>query len=173
MSSYWAGYSGTAIVLSPEELEMFLKNYNEINNDTIEMDDEDFMVNLNEMRFVSADGNKDHAFDITLISDDECDGMRFVPFLQKDGLPNKYKTAGTDANGCPIFTRHMVEELWRTGTRYAIFSRYSMDGPWAFPLHYTCYEDIEKEFKTSLDKYLPNDFSWGTRIGHFSYAAYA
>lgn len=58
--------------------------------------------------------------------------------------------------------------------QYVVFADYQPD-----TLEFICnpqyhsYEDILKEFKGKLEKYLPANFPWDERIGRYSYAVYA
>ena len=58
--------------------------------------------------------------------------------------------------------------------QYVVFADYQPD-----TLEFICnpqyhsYEDILKEFKGKLEKYLPENFPWDERIGRYSYAVYA
>ena len=162
MSSFWSGYHGTAIILTQEEFSIFVETYNKQHPDDI-FDCEEEGI-LTEFLFDASAGPDLLPFYVDEINGEHCDGMVFVPYLREDGSVNLIN---------PIEKREQISEFWRTGTRYAIYTAFPMEGPGAFPLHYHSFQDIEQEFQQRVGSYLPENFSLKTRIGTFRYAAFA
>ena len=160
MSEKWSALSGTAVILTQLELETLIDRYNSVQNDDIDLSDED--LNLEDLIFKAPFNHPELAFSIMPITEDRCDGMLFEPYTRyADNQPNLCST-DEDADKHEIYT-------WRTGTCYAIFTVYPLEGPGAF--HYSGIEDIREEFESRLFAYLPR-FHWAGRIGAFSCAIY-
>ena len=165
MSSYWAGYHGTALVLKEEEYVAFLHKYAEVQkkNETDLMEEID-EIGLCEFEFTyGTDPSK--RFFITELLTDENDGMYLYPYMN-DGHPNICNE----------------EQDWsakaynlRSYNLYVMFSDKALDSPKAFfgkPI-YSSYEELSNEFKNKIGAYLPADFDWDSHIGSLSYAAFA
>lgn len=158
MSSYWAAYYGTALVLSEEEYVSFLNSYAEHHDIAREKMEEDIAEEgLRNYPFVrSKPTEADVTFEITEILTDDCDGMRLVP----------YRTAPGDSD----------YKLLRWHNCFVVFSdKYpgSMLYHFSGEKAYESYDDLVTEFKDKLSAYLPEDFDWDTHIGVFDYAMYA
>lgn len=175
MSSYWAGYHGTALVLNENEFENFLQKYTETQNPEItftrpyqdQLFEDCSILEYNFIRSNISDkpGSISDYFYITPVLYEETDGPWFAPFVRSNGDWNlidgvKYTDIETDTT--------------RGKNLYVIFSDYELDSPqnWIKPA-YPTYESLVQEFKNKLQKYLPENFDWNAHIGRFSYAAYA
>lgn len=174
MSSYWAGYYGTALVLNENEFEDFLNKYTEIRHpETFTRPYIDQLFEdcpIGEYDFIKSRVPETPAaladcFNITPVLHEETDGPWFAPFIRPNGDWNlidgiKYTDIETD--------------ITRGENRYVIFSDCNLDSPrnWVKPA-YPTYDSLVQEFKDKLQKYLPDDFDWNAHIGRFSYAAYA
>ena len=147
--SYYAGYHGVACYLSIEDFEDFMKSYFKLHPDLTEEERED--LDPAEYAFKKSDGSGDFSF--FEVTADSADGMRIFPF-QID----------------TFFSWNVFVLKWE----YVVFADYQPD-----TLEFICnpqyhsYEDILKEFKGKLEKYLPENFPWDERIGRYSYAVYA
>lgn len=157
MSSWWAGYHGTAFVMNKGEFNKVADGLGE-DWDPFE-DDIDFC-------FVNSSGKN---IIITRISNDSCDGMRLIPFVNKDGVPNIY-IPGEDGQR----PKQIPDILDLRGDDcYVVFTDRGTSGPGMFQNPYKSYEEIKEEFREKLGEYFPEDFNWDSHIGDFSYACYA
>lgn len=114
MSSYWAGYSGSALILKEKEFKEFLKKYNEKNETDVLNEIEEMEESLREYPFICGAFKEKNAefprcFYFVDINNDNCDGMYFVPYII-GGKQNKR----TD----PDF----LDFLLRADNLYVIFS---------------------------------------------------
>lgn len=165
MSSYWAGYSSSALVLRKSEFDDFLRKYNERNETDVLHEVDEMGEFLNEYPFIrSAFKEKQsmglpRCFYIANINPDDCDGMYLIPYVI-EGKPNN----PTDPN--------FQDMDLCSDDLYVVFSDKQLDCANAFFEHpYESYEDFVLEFKDKMAHYLPDDFDWNTHIGSFSYAA--
>lgn len=188
MSSYWAGYSGTGLVLKEDEFEKFLEKYKEKNPsmaESLEEARED--IPLEEYRFLKSAyageviedlQDTDDAETIRKttefceLTDDCIDGLAFWPFFRPDGRMNimEQKPDGEWEDD------EMHHPMWEAGecSCYVIWSERSFTSPKVFirPA-YNSYEDFVQEFKDAVGAYLPDDFDWNAHLGYMSYACYA
>lgn len=178
MSSYYAAYHGSALVLNEYEFDMFIENYKQLvvsklNGELV--DDFNGMISgegyqIREYLFIRSkdldkdpndilvNGSQEMIFEILDISPDNCDGMLLCPYLY-DG---KLHWDADNYRG------------YRGKSIYVIFSDYQLDSPHTFlQMPYNSYNDFVNEFKDKLNAYLPNDFDWDKHIGSFSYCCYA
>lgn len=89
------------------------------------------------------------------VTADSADGMRIFPF-QYENIPGK------ECIDLPIVDQYVVFADYQPDTLEFICNP-----------QYHSYEDILKEFKGKLEKYLPENFPWDERIGRYSYVVYA
>lgn len=146
--SYYAGYHGVACYLSIED---FMKSYFKLHPDLTEEERED--LDPAEYAFKKSDGSGDFSF--VEVTADSADGMRIFPF-QYENIPGK------ECIDLPIVDQYVVFADYQPDTLEFICNP-----------QYHSYEDILKEFKGKLEKYLPENFPWDERIGRYSYAVYA
>lgn len=160
MSSFWAGYHGTALVLEEEDREYFLKKCCEKFSD---IDDIDDMAIQFEQCTALVDGKplltwKDgEAVNVAVISPDFCDGMRLYPYLGSEKgfeIPKSCFLLGKDL--IVIYAEHQLDS-------YESLCARPYDG----------YEDLKQRYIDLLKDYLPDNFNWDCYIGSFSYAVYA
>lgn len=87
MSSYWAGYSGTGLVLTTPEFDKMLEQYKKKNPEQSKVVDTAIENgDLNETDFIkSAD---DKTFMVFELLEDNVAGVTFFPFYRSDGRPN-------------------------------------------------------------------------------------
>lgn len=162
MSMWWAGYHGTAFVMNEGEFNKVTNAYqaaNELGEDWDPFeDDNDFCFkNGSEKNIV-----------VTRISNDCCDGMRLIPFLNENGKPNIYIPGKNERH-----PKQVVEVLsFRGDDCYVVFTDRDTCGPSMFQNPYKSYEEIKEEFREKLGEYFPSDFDWDSHIGDFSYACY-
>lgn len=162
MSSYWAGYWGSALVLTEAEFCDFVKHYAKIHHI------ENIEEKLKEARVVREYEWKkslgDGTFEILDVLSHENDGMTFWPFMKKN-KDGKYE---------PNVGPHLVYNVMRSENCYVIFSDKNLDDVRSFfEMRYPSYEVFKQEFKDKMEAYLPKDFDWDAHLGNFSYAAYA
>lgn len=167
MGSYWAGYSGSALVLKEKEFGEFLKKYNEFHETDVISEVEEMEETLREYPFIrSAFKEKlgigiPRCFYVVDISTDDCDGMHLIPYVIGGKQNNPGNSDFQDA-------RLRAENL------YVIFSDRQLNCASAlFERPYESYESLVLEFKDKLAKYLPVEFYWDMHIGGFYYASYA
>ncbi len=171
MSSYWAGYSGTGLMLNENEFLNFLEKYKEKNPSQAEYVD-DCLVNygLDEIKFIKSvdagevipnleetDSDKydDKIICVTDLTDDNIDGLMFWPFYHSNGQMNE--DFSMDIRSC-----------------YMIWSDKSFTSPRVFERPaYNSYEEFVQEFKDKVSAYLPENFDWDVHLGCISYACYA
>lgn len=160
MSSFWAGYHGTALVLEEDDREYFLKKCCEKISD---IDDIDDMTTQLEQCTALVDGKPlltwedGEAVNVVVISPDFCDGMRLYPYLgNKKGseIPESCFLLGKDL--VVIYAEHQLDS-------YETLCDKPYDG----------YEDLKQRYVDLLQDYLPSNFEWNRYIGSFSYAVYA
>ena len=163
MSMWWAGYHGTAFVMNKGEFDTVLDWYRATNHSE---EDWDPFEDDDDLCFKNGFG-KDIV--VTRISNDRCDGMRLIPFLNKDGKPNIY-IPGRDER----HPKQVTDILCLRGDDcYVIFTERDTSWPEMFQNPYKSYEEIREEFKEKLSEFFPKDFDWNSHIGDFSYACYA
>lgn len=198
MSSYWAGYSGTALVLTQDEFEAMMGVYKSKNPRDAEriLDEYDSLydcdrANLIRGVFAGRDLRDDHApekvpkslynrddsnsqndkyyFQAVLVDPDDCDGATLTPFYNSNGEKNVY-VLDDDGNVVRTqdYTVHLGEPVWAFFSDRDLASVNTLE---ARP--YKGYSELLEEFKNKLAAYLPEDFQWDSHIGHFSYACYA
>lgn len=171
MSSFWAGYSGTALVLNENEFNEMIDQYGSLALLFAEDDEE-----KEEIRCLMGGKDSDHGdevdfclreygftytpdlglkrsnrrtFEVTPVLSDDCSGMRFIPFK------NEKMSWIEGEKDCYVF--------------FADKDSYIPYGKKA----YKDYDELVDEFKLKLSGYLPRNFDWDMHIGYFSYAAYA
>ena len=149
--SYYAGYHGVACYLSIEDFEDFMKSYFKLHPDLTEEERED--LDPEEYAFKKSDGSGDFSF--FEVTADSADGMRIFPF-QYENIPGK------ECIDLPIVDQYVGFADYKPDTLEFICNP-----------QYHSYEDILKEFKGKLEKYLPENFPWDERIGRYSYVVYA
>lgn len=178
MSSYYAAYHGSALVLEEKEFEQFLENYKKLVVKKLKKElVEDFNrmltgegCQIREYSFVKSNKihknpngilmseSKSDIFEILDISPDDCDGMLLCPYLS-------YGKLHWEADN---FIDYRYEKI------FVIFSDYQLDSPLTFlEKPYNSYSDFVNEFKEKLSIYLPENFDWDKHIGSFSYCCYA
>lgn len=156
MSMYWAGYYGSGLVLTGDEITDFLSNYDEIHHTDFLNDTEDLWDG--EIGLFWSD-NSNCVFYPAHIDPDMCEGMRLIPYYHR----------GTTNKG-PSFQEYSFSDE----ECLVLFSDYDLDGPDAFVNKpYESYEAFVQEFKNKAAKYLPEDFDWDSHIGRFTYACFA
>lgn len=186
MSSYWAGYHGSGLVLSQAEMDAFLKEYKKKNPsqaDSLDEAVEDYP--FEEINFICApyagtitenvqencpSSFLGQTFCFEKISDDCCEGPMFVPFFRSDGRMNRHECREDGTyEGISMQTPDL-----ENGALYVLFSHKDLDSVNAFfERPYASYNDFVKEFVDQLGAYLPEDFDWNAHLGNLSYACYA
>lgn len=177
MSSYYAAYFGSALVLREKEYSQMIKNYEAkvvtrlrktLQEDFFNMREDEGCL-IREYSFIRSnnmgedpndvlESESSKTFGIIDISPDDCDGMYLLPYLNNGKLHWEHDT-GIDL---------------RSEKLYAIFSDFQLDSPLAFIAKpYESYDNFVDEFKEKLKEYLPDDFDWDSHIGCFSYSCYA
>lgn len=165
MSSYWAGYSGTALVLRENEFSGFLEKYKELHKETLTAIEEN-EESVREYPFLcSCSIGKENVnikyFYIVDVLQGECDGMCLYPYIVD------YRKNSPESPVNPGISL-------RSENVYVVFADHQLDSVDTF-FHrpYESYNALVQEFKDKLEKYLPANFNWDLHTGHFSYAAYA
>ncbi len=172
--NYWAGYQGSGLVLKENEFNDFLSRYEKMNGDDISTFLEEEPIR--EYAFVKSDyaGKymehdsipSEHVFYVTDVLKDDCDGMFFTPYMS-NGKKNLC-WIGEERN--PNYEEYGM----RADNVYVFWADKSMDGVNAFDEKpYASYQVFVDEFKSKVEKYLPDDFEWDRHPGLFNYAAYA
>lgn len=194
MSSYWAGYAGTGLVLNQEEFSAFLEKYMEKNPvqaenldeylegenlDVASLDDICFLKSVNageEIRDLQDNAAEyaDKVLYFSEMSNDNVEGFRFWPFYRHDGrmnVPIKRPEGGwEDAE----YRNPMWESDDVGHSCYVIWSAKDLTSPRVFEQPaYTSYEEFVQEFKDDLAAYLPDAFDWNAHLGYMSYACFA
>lgn len=168
MSSYWAGYSGEALVLSNQEFQQFLQTYADVRGISMNELNEDLEnETLREIPFAwSSDTNR--MFFIDDITDDSCDGATIIPFYCNGRLNTPtFRSDGTIQECMQIKGPLNVP-------CYAIFADNQSQTVHMFEHKpYNSYDEMRQEFIDKLNAYLPPDFDYDSHIGIFSYAAFA
>lgn len=172
MSSYWAGYCGTALVLNEPEFLSFYNTYCSKHSDQPSLAQlEESETPIGDLSFTPSNPRANNFF-ITEILTDTCDGMTLIPYVRSDGTVNQNILDPQTKK----WTQLEIRKEMRGQNCYIIFSDLDMIGPTAFlgPDHtYQSYQQLRSEFVDKLYRYLPSDFNWDDHIGIFSYAAYA
>lgn len=181
--SYWAGYAGSALVLTDREFDSMMEKYRTLNPAhaaSVEDEYEDIhdcdRADLIRGTFAGQDlgsrgpdkpGNADLYFQPVKIPTDTCEGGTLTPFYHDGG---KNLPVFDDEGGLvrePAYTVY-TDDVW------AFFSDRALDGVGAFDEKpYPSYQAFVDEFKAKLGAYLPGDFDWDAHLGRFSYACYA
>lgn len=189
MSSYWAGYNGTGLILKQNEFDAFLEKYKEKNPtqaDCVAEAIEDYPID--EVRFIMSThaGEElpglqevdyqdcaDKVFDLTELCNDDIDGFTFWPFFRKDGRMNVAEEK-PDGDWEDAEMYHPMWEGEGIDRCYVIFSMKDFTSPRVFERPaYSSYEEFVQEFKDQVEAYLPEDFDWNAHLGVISYACYA
>lgn len=185
MSSYWAGYAGTALVLSNDEFQAMMKAYREKNPKDMELleaehgydyntdyDRAELLRSAFHGKYTRAnlkpEENTDKYTSPVMINDSCCDGATLTPFYI-NGKKNV-----TEYNQQHEPTQFQQYTIFPDETVWAFFSDKAMNGVDAFDEKpYASYQDFVQEFKDKLQTYLPHHFDWDNHIGYFTYACYA
>lgn len=160
MSAYWAAYHGEGLVLTPDEFERFLKNYQERHEqDTgLVKQIEEYLgggIGINEITFRSRQGNP---FSIFYVSEDIAEGFRLFPY-RIAGRPN---------------TEWKQNEHMSSNSVYVVSADKPINGMSCFEEKpYASYRDFVEEFTDKMDGCLKEGFDWDSHIGIYSYAAFA
>lgn len=192
MSSYWAGYSGTGLVLNRGEFTAFLSSYMEKNpvqaqdlekhleGDTVEeygLEEICFLKSVHageDIKDLQAneDKHQDKAMYFTELTDDNIEGCRLWPFFRPDGRMN-VREEKPDGYWEEAASRNPMLEP-EEGSCYVIWSERDFCSPAVFERPaYGSYEEFKQEFKDSMGAYLPEGFDWDAHLGYLSYACYA
>lgn len=192
MSSYWAGYCGSGLILKPDEFDAFIEKYKTVNNDEITQDIISYGVDggdidIREIGFLSGKHinnipkdsrtvdnsmgmdpimkERKH-FHICHIDSDNCEGAFFIPFVVNGRLNLQENRTEGD---------HDDKSVVLGNDFYIVWSDKDLDGPSYFKTEraYGSYNEFRQEFKDKLEAYLPEDFDWDAHIGTCSYACYA
>lgn len=171
MSSYWAGYSGTGLVLTVPEFNKMLKQYKEKNPDQSEIIDTAIENgDLNETGFIMSATDK--TFTVFELSDDDVAGVTFFPFYRSDGRENVTEKK-EDGKWEYLESNYPIWDL-NEDRCYFLFSDKDMNSVKAFDEKpYASYQDFVQEFKNKIGGYLPENFDWDAHLGNLTYAAYA
>lgn len=187
MSSYWAGYSGTGLVLNQSEFNSMLKAYKDKNPEQAANIDEvmengsiydfDFIRSIYAGEPISdledSEGKcTGKLTDVCELSDDNVDGVTFWPFYRPDGRMNVNYEKEDGSWDTAIYSH----PIWASKDEacYVFWSDKDMSSPRAFEQKpYESYDAFVKEFKDKLAAYLPEDFDWNAHLGYLSYACYA
>lgn len=188
MSSYWAGYSGTGLVLDSSELEDMLETYRDKN--PAEADIIDDMIDegdFNEIKFIKGihageempglQDDKNHDYDgktasLYELSDDNASGVTFWPFYRPNGTMNLNEKLADGTWNEADYSHPAWSD--KNNTCYICFSEKDMNSPKAFEeTPYATYDAFVQEFKDKWAAYLPEDFDWNAHLGYLSYACYA
>ncbi len=187
MSSYWAGYSGTGLVLNGKEFDKFLENYKERNPEQVENLDEVIEdKGMEEVKFIKSvqagkhfenlQEDEEHdlpVFYFTVMDNGSIDGFALWPFFRPDGRMNISEKKQDGSYEHPIM-RHPMWEDDKDERCYVLFSERDFTSPKVFMRPaYASYEEFKQEFILQVGGYLPEDFDWDAHLGYFSYACYA
>lgn len=190
MSSYWTGYGGTVLALTPSEYETFMENYMEKNDDvnskTVieELMDGEFDTSELQMLKGSAigtvpeymrtwygyDDNDGLAFDgskyfsVNYLDKGTYEGFGLFPYVL-DGKPNERMEFGNIPRFGPGGDAD-VYLVWADRQPYE--PKWMFEGP-----AYGNYGELLREFKGKMEAYLPAGFDWDAHIGICKFAAYA
>lgn len=188
MGSYWAGYSGTGLILTEPEFHKMLEQYkqkNEKEKEAVNAAIEN--CTIGETKFIkfqfAGESMPDLQENVTgkyagkvmyvmELCKDQVDGVTFWPFYRTDGTPNT-PSKQEDGTRRPLQASHPI---WDSDADrcYFLFSDKAMDTVTAFEERpYGSYQKFVQEFKDKVEGYLPNDFDWDAHLGNLSYAAYA
>lgn len=186
MSSYWAGYAGTGLILTEPEFSAMLEVYMEKNpneRETIE-NMEDCMVD--EIGFIKSiyagssmpglqdklDEYADKVVYICELTDDNVDGLTFWPFYNPDGRMNVAVKGEDGCWGSPKYSHPIWDS--KADRCYVCWSKKDMSSPRAFEEKpYESYDAFVAEFASEWAAYLPDNFDWNVHLGYMSYACYA
>lgn len=166
MSSYWAGYSDTCMVLTDSEFQEMMKQYKKKNPRAV-IDEEDIEETSFVMsKFAGTMELEDHTFYVTELSDSFVDaqGVVLIPIYRKDGTPNI--SADLECED--------VHPMAGSDRCYFLSSDKCMTGAKAFEEKpYNSYQDFVQEFKDKVAEYLPDTFDWNAHLGNLYYAVFA
>lgn len=154
MSSFWAGYHGTALVLEGKDMKCFLQNCVDTFPDVENIDDlmDYFNDNLPVFSWKSCE-----PVDIVKIDSDMCEGMKLFPYLGGQNTAGISKRIDfPDRDLIVVYAEHQLDSY------EALCER-----------PYNGYEDLKQRYVDLLQDYLPSNFEWDRYIGSFSYAVYA
>lgn len=184
MSSYWAGYSDTGMILTVSEFEEMRATYEEWNPqqkgivenalDNEELEFVDFImskfagISTSEL----SDNGSEKVFNMIELNDADTDGVIFYPFYRPDGRKNIVQQLEND----DMELCECTHPIWDSENDrcYFLSSDKDMSGVNAFDEKpYASYQEFVQEFKDKVGAYLPDDFDWDEHLGNIYYAAYA
>lgn len=186
MSSYWAGYSGTGLVLTESEFNAMLEVYKEKNPEHADIDEHLDDYGFDETPFIKSEfagvvirglyeDTAQHACMLTYLCelrDDDVDGLTFWPFYNPDGRININEQKENGDWKCAEYTHPIWES--KASECYVCWSDKDMCSVKAFDQKpYESYDAFVQEFKNKFGAYLPEDFDWNAHLGYMSYACYA
>ena len=152
MSSYWAGYHGTALVLEGKNRDYFLNRCIERLQDVKDEESLQYMFNDNIPVFSWRSGIP---VNIAMLSSDFAEGTSLFTYKPKEN-PNENIINFNGEDLIVIFSEHQLD------TYKALCDRV-----------YNNYDDLKQRYVDLLKDFLPGDFPWDDRIGTISYAVYA
>ena len=166
MSSYWAGYSDTCMVLTDSEFREMMKQYEKKNPRAVVNEEDLESMAFVISKFAGTVALKDRTFHVTQLSDSFVDaqGVVLSPIYRKDGTPN----ISADLECKDVYPMADSDRC------YFLSSDKCMTGAKAFEEKpYDSYQDFVQEFKDKAAGYLPDDFNWNAHLGNLYYAVFA
>ncbi len=186
MSSYWAGYSGTGLVLSSSEFDAMLAKYKEKNPDQAKAVDEaveNGEVNctafirsiyagksIPDLQETEDDGYAKKVMYFNELTDDIVEGFTIWPFYRQEDMMNvsRKRPDGTWEEA------QYHNPMWNESSCYVCWSDKDMTSPKVFEERpYPSYAAFVDEFLDKMRVYLPEDFDWNAHLGRITYACFA